>query len=67
MAYLLEAKQVTAVSLTSLPAVKFNDVITPPLGNMSLLCEVATDGFVLKKRVYPVKLVAHSNVTVSLR
>ena len=67
MAFPLDAKQITAVPLTSLLAVKFNDVITPPLGNMSLLCEVATDGFVVKKRAYPVKLVAHSNVTVSSR
>ena len=67
MALPLDARQVTAVPLTSLLAVKLKDTITPPLGNDTDCDEIETDGLTKKMRLYPAKSVAHSNVTVSLR
>ena len=67
MAFPLDARQVTAVPLTSFLAVKWKDTITPPLDNGTDCNEIETDGLTKKMRLYPAKSVAQPNVTVSLR
>ena len=63
---LLSARQVTSVPFDSFVAVRLTNSITPPLGNDTDICEDGCTPLVRIKRIYSVKLVAHSNVTVSL-
>ena len=63
---LLNTRQVTSVPFDAFVAIRLNDSIIPPLGNVTNVCEDGGTPLVKITRIYPVKLVAHSNVTVSL-
>ena len=58
--------QVTSVPFDAYVAVRLNDIICPPLGTVTDVCEDGGNPRIKIKILYPVTLVAHSNVTVSL-